>query len=262
MLNSSRVLGWLGMRAASVLIIFASSAEAADWTIQKLSGQVWVISDRTSPGVLDKKTLLTSGDTLQTGPNGRVLLVRDEETIVVAPNTVISLPGGATDSGITRILQQAGSIVVKAQKREVEHFQIETPYLAAIVKGTEFVVTLETGTADVEVITGEVEVADYKSGEIASIKQGQAARSQGDRGLILRGTGIFNLIRKGEPIKAVLELIKVPKKGLRAPLRKAGQVVRTVGNKLGQSLNAVARAAVSVPSAIGTWLTPPRRRRP
>jgi len=93
MLNPSRILGWLGMRAASVLIIFASSAEAADWTIQKLSGQVWVISDRTSPAVLDKKTVLTSGDTLQTGPNGRVLLVRDEETIVVAPNTVITLPG-------------------------------------------------------------------------------------------------------------------------------------------------------------------------
>jgi hypothetical protein len=124
------------------------------------------------------------------------LLVRDEETIVVTPNTVISLPGEATESGLTRILQQAGSIVV-----------------------------------------GEVEVADYNSGEVASIKQGQAARSQGERGLILPGTGIFNLIRKGEPIKAVLELIKVPKNGLRAPLRKAGQVVRTVRNQLGRSLN-------------------------
>ena len=205
------------MRAAFALVTFASGAEAAEWSVQKASGQVWVISDRISPAVLDKKTILTSGATLQTGPNGRVLLVRDEETIVVTPNTVISLPGEATESGMTRILQQAGSIVVKAQKRDVEHFQIETPYLAAIVKGTEFVVTLEPGTADVEVITGEVEVADYNSGEVASIKQGQAARSQGDRGLILRGTGIFSLIRKGEPVKAVLELIKVPKNGLRAP---------------------------------------------
>jgi hypothetical protein len=111
----------------------------------------------------------------------------------------------------------------------------------------------------VEVITGEVEVADYKSGEVASIKQGQAARSQDDVGLKLRGTGIFNLIRKGEPIKAVLELIKVPKNGLRAPLRKAGRVVRTLGNTLGRSLNATTRAAMSVPSMIGALLNPPRR---
>jgi len=68
MLNQSRILGWLGMSAASVLIIFASSAEAADWTIQKLSGQVWVISDRTSPAVLHKTIILTLGATLQTGP--------------------------------------------------------------------------------------------------------------------------------------------------------------------------------------------------
>jgi len=259
--SQSRIPIGLCMRAAFALVTFASGAEAADWSVEKASGQVWVISDRTSPAVLHKKTILTSGATLQTGPNGRVLLVRDEETIVVTPNTVISLPGETTESGLTRILQQAGSIVVKAQKRDVEHFQIETPYLAAIVKGTEFVVTLQPGTADVEVITGEVEVADYKSGEIASIKQGQAARSQGDRGLILRGTGIFNLIRKGEPIKAVLELIKVPKKGLRAPLRKAGQVVRTVGNQLGRSLNAATRAAASVPSMIGGLLNPPHRGR-
>ena len=252
---------WLCISAASALIAFVSSAEAAEWIVQKASGQVWVISDKANSAVLGK-AILASGATVQTGSNGRVLLIRDEETILVAPNTVISLPDAASESAMTRILQQAGSIVVKAQKRDVEHFQIETPYLAAIVKGTEFVVTLEPGTAEVEVITGEVEVADYNSGEIASIKQGQAARSQGDRGLILRGTGIFNLIRKGEPIKAVLELIKVPKKGFRAPLRKAGQVVHTVGNKLGRSLNAVARAAVSVPSTIGTWLNPPRRRRP
>jgi hypothetical protein len=245
--------------AASTVITFVSNAEAADWTVQKASGQVWVISDKASPAVLGKKAVLTSGETLQTGPNGRVFLVRDEETILVTPNTVISLPGEATGSAMTRILQQAGSIVVKAQKRDVEHFQIETPYLAAIVKGTEFVVTLEPGTADVEVITGEVEVADYKSGEVASIKQGQAARSQGDVGLKLRGTGIFNLIRKGEPIKAVLELIKVPKNGLRAPLRKAGRVVRTLGNTLGRSLNATTRAAMSVPSMIGALLNPPRR---
>ena len=71
-----------------------------------------------------------------TGGNGRVLLIRGQETILVAPNSVISVPAEKKDGMQTTILQQAGSIVLEVEKQNVQHFEVETPYLAAVVKGT------------------------------------------------------------------------------------------------------------------------------
>jgi hypothetical protein len=189
--------------------------------------------------------------------------VRNEETILVAPNTVIALPAEPSQSGMTTILQQAGSIAVKAEKRDVQHFEVQTPYLAAVVKGTEFVVTIEPEVADVQVMSGEVEVAHFKSGQVASVRQGQAARSQGDLGLILRGTGVFALIRNSAPVKAIVQLVNIPKKGLRTPLRKAGQVVRSLTVGLGRSMQGAKRIAGVVPSILGSlsFLKPPTQRR-
>ena len=145
---------------------------------------------------------------------------------------------------------------MRAQKRDVEHFEVLTPYLAAVVKGTEFIVTLEPEIADVQVITGEVEVAQLETGETASVRTGQAARSHGDRGLALRGSGVLDAIRKGAPVKAILKLIEVPRNGFRAPLRQAGRVIRIVGNSVGRSLKTVTRAAATVPSLFGALFQP------
>ena len=254
---------WLLSHIIFVLIFvgqFQSIAFASEWTINKTSGLVWLASSKAKPAALSQGAVLSAGDTLQTGVNGRVLLVRNDESISVGPNTVLSLPDKADDSGMTRILQQSGSISVKAQKREVEHFEVLTPYLAAVVKGTEFSVTLAPQIADVQVITGEVEVAQFQTGQTASIRTGQAARAQGERGLALRGSGVFDAIREGEPVRALLKLIEVPKNGFRAPLRKAGRVVRTVGRTVERSFKTVTRAAATVPFLFGAVAQPNKRR--
>lgn len=249
---------------SAAAILMATGAQASDWSIQKASGPVWVVSAKVQRASLGQERLLSAGDTLQTGPNGRVLLVRGDETILVGPNTVISLPPAASNSAFTTILQQAGSIAVKADKRDVQHFEVQTPYLAAVVKGTEFTVTLEPEVADVQVTSGEVEVSDFKSGQTASVMRGQAARCENGLGLILRGDGVFKLIRNSEPVKAVLWLVNVPKGGLRAPIAKSGQMVKSVALQVGNSLKQVSRAAQSFPSildSIAFWSPPKRRTR-
>ena len=44
------------------------------------------------PASLKQEEGLKPGDTIRTGRNGRVLLVRGEETILIAPNSVIGVP--------------------------------------------------------------------------------------------------------------------------------------------------------------------------
>ena len=194
---------------AAVLVLFPASPQAADWIVSKASGQVWVASAQAQPASLGSQTILLPGDTIRTGPSGRVLLVRGEETILVAPNSVVGLPGQSEPSSTTTILQQAGSIAVKAQKRDFNHFEVQTPYLAAVVKGTEFTVVVDGTSADVQVASGQVQVSDIKSGQIALLLPGQAVRASvvGQDGLILRGSGTFLPVQQGVPGKALLEPI-------------------------------------------------------
>lgn len=203
-----QILRW-AIAGATVLVLFPASSQAADWVVSKASGQVWVASAQAQPASLGPQTILLPGDTIRTGPSGRVLLVRGEETILVAPNSVIGLPSRTEPSSTTTILQQAGSIAVKAQKRDFNHFEVQTPYLAAVVKGTEFTVAVDGTSAEVQVASGQVQVSDIKSGQIALLLPGQAARASvvGQDGLILRGSGPFGPVQQGVPGKALLEPI-------------------------------------------------------
>jgi hypothetical protein len=167
--------------------------------------------------------VLKPGDTIRTGRSGRVLLKRGEETILLAPNTVIGLPAEQKEGLSTTILQQAGSILLDVEKRNVKHFEVETPYLAAVVKGTQFAVTVNAVSTRVEVRRGQVEVADFKSGQIAQVLPGQTATAfaNGKPGLSLGGSGPFSPIEQGRPRAASIEQIPVPKSGLSIP-RDAG----------------------------------------
>ena len=58
---------------------------------------------------------------------------------------MIGLPLEKTDGLSTTIQQRAGSILLEVEKRNVTHFEVETPYLAAVVKGTQFVNLRDVG---------------------------------------------------------------------------------------------------------------------
>ena len=69
---------------------------------------------------------MKAGDSLRTGKTGRVLLKRGEEMIMVSPNSVVGIPAQKTE-GLTTIAQKAGSILLDVEKRNVKHFEVETP---------------------------------------------------------------------------------------------------------------------------------------
>jgi hypothetical protein len=206
----------------AMVLAGSSAALAADdgvWSVGKSSGDVWITTAAAAPASLTGEDTLKPGDMIRTGRNGRVLLVRGEETILIAPNSVIGVPAEQKDGMSTTILQQAGSILLEVEKRNVKHFEVETPYLAAVVKGTHFSVTVNAANTRVDVQRGQVEVADFKSGQIAQVLPGQAATSfaNGKSGLSLSGSGTFNPIEQGKPRASTIDRIPVPKGGLHAP---------------------------------------------
>ena len=201
--------GMRGALAVMMLVLLAGSgAMAADdgvWSVSKSSGEVWISTTGAQPASLKQEDTLKAGDTIRTGRNGRVLLVRGEETILIAPNSVIGVPTEKKDGLSTTILQQAGSILLEVEKKNVKHFEVETPYLAAVVKGTQFSVTVNAASTSVDVKRGQVEVSDFKSGQIALVMPGQVATSfaNGNGGLSLSGSGTFNPVEQGQAARVL-----------------------------------------------------------
>ena len=207
---------------ATVLSMAVSTAFAADdeaWMVSKSSGEVWLTSTSAQPASLKQEELLKAGDTIRTGRNGRVLLKRGEESMMISPNSVIGVPAEKKEGLSTTIVQQAGSVLLEVEKRNVKHFEVETPYLAAVVKGTQFRVTVNASGTSVDVIRGQVEVADFRTGQIAQVKPGQHATtfSRGNGGLSLSGSGTFSPIEQGKPRTPSVERVQTPRAGLAPP---------------------------------------------
>jgi hypothetical protein len=246
--------------AAALMLGAVSGASAADggaWSVSKATGEVWLTSDGVQPVSLGQDGTLKPGDTIRTGRNGRVLLVRGEETILISPNSVVGLPAEKKEGLSTTIIQQAGSILLEVEKRNVKHFEVETPYLAAVVKGTQFSVTVGAGSTKVGVIRGQVEVSDFKTGQIAQVMPGQSATAfeRGQPGLKLNGTGTFNPIEQGKPRASTIERIPVPRSGLSAPRNAAnGHAIHALGptdkgTKAGSAAKASQQAGSHGPKA-------------
>lgn len=142
-----------------------------------------------------------------------MLLVRGEETILISPNSAIGIPKVRKEGLPTSIIQQSGSILLEVEKRNVKHFEVETPYLAAVVKGTQFRVTVDKGESRVDVLRVQVEVMAFKSGQYALVMPGQAAQvaAQGSSALSLSGTGTLSPIQQATPrMSSVSALPDVP----------------------------------------------------
>ena len=171
MFERMRIFGALFLLGLFVICFGSSGAFAEDaaWHVGKSSGEVWLIASGVQQVSLTDDATLKPGDNIRTGRNGRVLLVRGEETILISPNSVIGIPTEAKEGLSTTIIQQAGSILLEVERRNVKHFEVETPYLAAVVKGTQFRVSVSKNDASVDVLRGEVEVADFKSGQYALV---------------------------------------------------------------------------------------------
>ena len=193
----------------------AFAADGGDWTVHKSSGEVWLAGSGVQQASLKQEDMLKPGDTVRTGRNGRVLLKRGEEMIMVSPNSVVGVPTEKKEGLSTTIMQRAGSILLDVEKRNVRHFEVEHPYLAAVVKGTQFRVTVNAGKTTVDVIRGQVEVADFKSGQIAQVMAGQHATAfaNGKTGLSLVELALAPIEQGSRPS---VERVPVPRGGFTA----------------------------------------------
>ncbi|MEM8796284.1 MAG: FecR family protein [Pseudomonadota bacterium] len=136
--------------------------------------------------------ILDPGATLRTGPRGRAVLKRDKESLALSSGTTITLPVDENRNGRTVVHQLKGQVKYKVRKRDVKHFSVDTPFLTAVVKGTQFTVSVGSDSSEISVRRGIVEVGDYDTGQFAQLRRGHIAQTRNQRraGLQLRGRDV------------------------------------------------------------------------
>ena len=118
--------------------------------------------------------------------SGRVQFMRDRETVDLEPNTQIQI-FDRTGQRFTTVKQYFGTVTVEANVENVKHFEVQTPYLAAVVKGTIFVVKSDKRASSVVVKRGHVAVEDRSSHRHVLLSVGQSAATGAGEELTVGG---------------------------------------------------------------------------
>ncbi len=173
------------------------------WRIVDTAGDVKAGGAGFMPIALSNNQTLPADAWVETTATGRAVLARGLESIVVGPNSRVQLPNDEVN-GNTQILQTMGSALYQIGKQQKPHFQVDTPYLAAVVKGTTFTVTVQGDTATVAVSEGLVEVSTPDHSDVEFVRPGfTASVSQDHRGdVVVEKSNDSNAPSQGlEPLK-------------------------------------------------------------
>ena len=156
---------------------FPSAAEDPEsWLVAKSSGTVLLLGDDGSSRALAGGDRLEAGAHIRTMSGGRAVLARGEDVITMSPGTDLVIPDPQPGFG-TRVIQAVGRAFYEITKGAAPHFEVDSPFLAAVVKGTKFEVSSDAAAGGaVRVLEGRVEVRNLRDGRAAPVNAGQVGR--------------------------------------------------------------------------------------
>jgi hypothetical protein len=170
------------------MIVGACAAVYADdWQAIKLRGSVFAYFED-SWVQIGRGDVVPDDRIIRTASNGRVQFQRSGETIELGPDTQIRI-FDQKGKRYTIVQEHFGEVAIEAAHRDVQHFAVQTQYLAAVVKGTRFTVRADKDKSTVSVSRGLVEVRDTARRLLTAVKPGQSAEVGLETVLSVRGSG-------------------------------------------------------------------------
>ena len=97
------------------------------------------------------------------------------DTIRLSPSSEIELPAGRSGDPVTRVIHWIGTAFFHVGKRPGPQFEVDTPYIVAIVKGTKFTTTVSDAGASIKVSEGVVGVSATAGGSSIDVTAGGSA---------------------------------------------------------------------------------------
>lgn len=201
---------WAVFLGAVLLFTACFSAFADDWQAVKLRGGVFVFVDNEWVQ-LARGDIVPDDRIIRTAPKSRVQFMRGQETIDLGPDTQIRI-FDHSEQQFTVVQQHFGDVAVEAERRNVQHFAVQTKFLVAVVKGTRFTVNADVDGARVSVQRGQVEVRDVARNLAVEVTPGQRASVGEADSLSISGSGALAPVvaYSGNPLAAEVVAIAGP----------------------------------------------------
>ena len=163
--------GFLGMLSAG-----RASAQQADVALvyRLLQGGQMDVTRGGAAHTAQVGERLKNADQLQTHANTRAAIrfTDDGSILRLNPNSTVTLSSGRQDGRLQRTVRlEFGEVLVRAQRGQPRHLQVQTSAGVAAVKGTEFVVRVDS--SGVTVITLEGVVEFFNQGGTVDIPAGR-----------------------------------------------------------------------------------------
>jgi hypothetical protein len=186
------------------LILGTVGALADDWTAVKLRGKVLQLVDgEWQP--LERGAVVPDDRAIRTMGGARVTFIRGNETIDVGGSSAIQIIDEDRRRPFTTVKQYFGKVEVEAEVQAVQHFAVQTPHMAAVVKGTRFTVLSNETGSEVRVDRGAVSVEDREDGSHVTIVAGQTAEVAQGAPLHVDGSGELPVVldATGAPVPSI-----------------------------------------------------------
>lgn len=228
--------------AMSVLTVSGASANGVKyWNMKSVTGNVQVKAPSGNWKPVRAGIKIVPGSRIKTDTAARAVLTLNGDVVEAAPNSEASFPK-RTGKTMPSVDQTKGTLIYKIVTRPSSRFNVKTPYLTAVIKGTVFSVTVNDKGGALHVTRGAVEVTSRLTGEIAMVRPGHTATvaaTPGVRMKLLGGKGD----RKTEGLKKEGKAKAGNAKSRAAAGRTIGKPLVASGGAAGKGLKRAVRAA-------------------
>tara|TARA_R110002167_G_scaffold278723_10_gene484612 strand:- start:22 stop:1413 length:1392 start_codon:yes stop_codon:yes gene_type:complete len=159
-----------------------AQAGTGPWTLQDVSGNVSIATPGEPARPARAGEVLSANAVVSTSADGRAVVARGRDRATMAAGSALAVADTGTGSLFTRVVQRLGTVLFQVEKTPETDFEVQTPYLAATVKGTTFTVTVRSEGAAVHVTDGAVQVATRDNAQRVLLRPGQSGSVSSEPG--------------------------------------------------------------------------------
>jgi hypothetical protein len=173
--------------AALWLAPAAHALDGGDIVVASLSGEVQITMNGGAREVR-AGSVLELPAIVRTGRDGAIELRQGATSVNVGPDTQLEFPALEVRGGpIDRIQQSRGNVFYDVGKRGARKLRVETPFLVAVVKGTQFNVAVREDASTIALFEGRLEIRSTTDNDVIDLAAGEIAsrhRNEQDIGVI------------------------------------------------------------------------------
>jgi ferric-dicitrate binding protein FerR (iron transport regulator) len=185
----SRLCRGCGQYAGAALLLLFIAALCSDRAGPLRAEEpvpAWVVAESHAPAVvrfgegpwqaLPAGAAVKPGGEIRTGDGGMVVLRRGGDNVRLLANSTLALPAEKEAGAMTRLKLWFGRAFFQVKSRPSWTFEVDTPYLVGIVKGTTFTVDVSRFGSTIAVSSGLVAVSKA-GGPAIDVSVGKTARA-------------------------------------------------------------------------------------